>query len=242
MCLKPVKIHNRSLTIGQNDWTQYELTVPCGQCAECKKLIRDQWYLRSYWQAKYTFDQNGYVLFDTLTYDDSHLPHLSDHMPSFKNSIMDFPCFSHEDIRGFFKRLRGNLEYAGFNPKDNLKYFLCSEYGTSEHCTNRPHYHILLFVTDPNLSPEDLSIHIDKAWQKGRTDGVPYRGLSYVINRNVFGPRYNDDIPHMQAVCGYVMKYVTKDSDFQSRIQYRLNVVMDRLVSEKFCGLQSHIS
>lgn len=232
MCLRPIKIRNKSLTIGQSDWTQYELTVPCMQCAECKQLMRDQWYLRAYWQAKYTFDNNGWVLFDTLTYDDAHLPHLSDTLPQLRNSILDFPCFSHEHTRRFWVDVRQALDRAGY--RTDFSYFLCSEYGTDPTRTNRPHYHILVYNVDPALDPETMSNIIAKCWKYGRTDGVPYKGSSYVVNRNVFGPRYDTDIPHMQAVCGYVMKYITKDSDFESRIKYRLNTVMDRLVSEKY--------
>ncbi len=126
MCLKPIKIRNRSLVVGQSDWSQYSLTVPCMDCAECKSLIRDQWYLRAYWQAKYTFDQGGYVLFDTLTYADHSLPHIGDYMPEFRNSVLNFPCFSQEHYRRFFIDRRQDLTRAGYDVKDRLKYFLCS--------------------------------------------------------------------------------------------------------------------
>ena len=237
MCLRPVKIHNRSLTIGCSDWSQYELQVPCGECAECKQLMRDQWYLRAYWQAKYTFDQNGWVLFDTLTYDDQHLPHLSDFIPQLKNRVIDFPCFSHEHTRRFWCDLRQYLSRAGYST--DFGYFLCSKYGTSEHGTHRPHYHILSYNTDPRLSPEVLSGFISRAWSHGRTDGVPYRTAAYVVDRNVFGPRYDTDMPHMQSVCGYVMKYITKDSDFESRIKYRLETVLSQMCCDKYHGIEN---
>lgn len=236
MCLRPIKIRNKSLTIGCSDYTPYSLEVPCMDCAECKALIRDQWYLRAYWQAKYTFDQNGYVLFDTLTYADHSLPHIGDYIPEFKNSILNFPCFSREHVRRFFIDLRQDLSRAGYSPKDNIKYFLCSEYGTSPNGTNRPHYHLLIYVTDPKLAPEVLSAHISKAWKYGRTDGIPYQSQGYVINGRVFGPRYNSDSTSMQAATGYVMKYITKDSDFESRIKYRLNLIMDKLCQDKYRG------
>lgn len=234
MCLRPIKIRNRSLVVGQSDWTPYSLTVPCMDCAECKSLMRDQWYLRAYWQARYTFDQGGYVLFDTLTYDDAHLPHISDTMPEFRNSVLDFPCFSQDDYRRFFIDLRQNLSRAGYDVKDRLKYFLCSEYGTDPRGTNRPHYHVLLYVTDPNLDPVTLSNAVSRAWSKGRTDGCPWHTEGYVLQSRVFGSRWQSDESAMQAATGYVMKYITKDSDFESRIKYRLNLIMDRMVAEKY--------
>lgn len=232
MCLKPIKIHNKSLTIGCSDWTQYELQVPCGQCAECKQLMRDQYYLRAYWQARYTFDRGGWMLFDTLTYDDSHLPHLSDTLPELKNRVIDFPCFSYQHTRRFWIDLRQSLSRAGYST--DFGYFLCSEYGTSDRGTHRPHYHILIYNTDPKLDPVTLSKLISKAWPHGRTDGVPYQSEGYVKLRNVFGKGFNDDNESVMGVTRYVMKYVVKNDDFENRVKNRLNIVMNTMVRDKY--------
>lgn len=231
MCLKPVRITNQAKTF--NPGSIFSLSVPCGECAECKALMRDQWYLRSYWQARYTFDNGGYILFDTLTYDDAHIPHLSDFIPEMEgHPILNLPCFSYQHIRDFMVDLRQVLRRAGFSPKANLRYFLTSEYG---HQTHRPHYHVLFYVTDPSLTPENLSIAVAKCWKYGRTDGVPYQGRSYVYARNVFDSRMADP-QHLQAVCGYVSKYITKDSDYMLRLKNRLEIVFDGLADQKVPG------
>ena len=97
--------------------------------------------------------------------------------------MLNLPCFSYQHVRDFMVDLRQTLKRAGFNPKDNLRYFLTSEYG---HQTHRPHYHVLFYVTDASLSPEALSVAVAKCWKHGRTDGVPYRGRGYVMLHNTF--------------------------------------------------------
>lgn len=231
MCLRPIHIHNQAKTF--NPGSCFSLSVPCGECAECKQMMRDEYYLRSYWQCRYTLDNNGYILFDTLTYDDDHIPHLSDFIPEMKDHpVLNLPCFSYQHVRDFMVDLRQTLRRAGFNPKDNLRYFLTSEYG---HQTHRPHYHVLFYVTDNSLSPEALSVAVAKCWKHGRTDGVPYRGRGYVMLHNTFDSG-SADPRHVQAVCGYVSKYIMKDSDYMLRLRNRLDIVFNSLADQKVSG------
>lgn len=233
MCLRPISLINPARKISLVGGQRYRLEVPCGQCAECKKATQDEYSFRSYYQSKYTYDLGGYVYFDTLTYDNANLPHISDFVPELKGSLVDYSCFNLDDYRMFFVRLRRMLEYHGFNVKDNLKYFLTSEYGTSDEGTHRPHYHIMFFVTDPSLDPLDLSRYVNKCWQKGRTDGIDYHPATYVMN-HVFGKNYSTDEVHMRMVANYVSKYVTKDSSFQQTIDNRISIVMHRLHDDEW--------
>ena len=90
------------------------IEVPCGHCAECLGLKREQWYLRNYWHCKECFDKGGFVLFDTLTYRDSDLPHLSLYIPEAEGTSWDYPCFSYDHYKNFMKRLRINLSRGVF--------------------------------------------------------------------------------------------------------------------------------
>ena len=229
MCLNPIKITNPKKDISFNGHL-FNMEVPCGHCSECLEAQKNDWYFRTYYQAQSTFDRGGYILFDTLTYDNEHLPHIND----FLNEEYQLPyadnvsCFNCEHYRLFMVRLRRALEYRGFSPKDNLKYFLTSEYGDDDRYTHRPHYHVLFFVTDPSLDPIQLSQMIDECWQQGRTDGVPYKGSSYVFRKRVFGYKYNCDRLHLQMVCNYVAKYVAKDSAFSKTVLNRLDRVFEK--------------
>lgn len=269
MCLNPRKIYNPAAKLGMNMFQRYEIEIPCGECAECLEAKKNEWYLRTYWQCKQTWDEGGYILFDTLTYNNENLPHISDFIDfewtdykftyeegskhaivdkihhnlkeenKLEYDILNASCFKTEDYRYFFVRLRRALEYRGYDSK-KVKYFLSSEYGSTEGKTHRPHYHILFFVTDRSLSPLTLSSMIDRCWKKGRTDGVTYyhKGWSdskeYVLKKRVFGRGYNEDENHMRSVCNYVAKYVMKDSEFQSVINDRLDRLFKYLYAVEY--------
>ena len=230
MCLNPIKLTNPSKTISMSGGQLFQMEVPCGKCAECLERRKNDWYFRTYYEAKSTFDNGGYVYFDTLTYASEHLPHINDYL----KEEYQFPesenvsCFNLEHYRLFFVRLRRYLTYHGFDVAHNLKYFLTSEYGDDDRYTHRPHYHVLFFVTDPSLEPLDLSRAVNACWQMGRTDGIDWHPYSYV-KEHIFGYKYNCDRVHMQMVCNYVSKYVAKDSVFSSTIQGKLDHIFTQL-------------
>lgn len=224
MCLRPISLVNPRKNLSLYGGIPYKIEVGCGECAECQKAKQSEWYFRAYYESKWTFDNGGYIYFDTLTYRNEDLPHMSDYLPELKGRLIDNSCFNTDHYRYFFVRLRRQLEYHGFDVKNKLKYFLTSEYGTDDRYTHRPHYHVLFYVLDGSISPIDLSNYIAKCWPYGRTDGAPYKGNKYVLN-HVFGKKYNSDEVHLQSVCNYVSKYVTKDNKFQKTIDARLNAV-----------------
>lgn len=229
MCLKPITLRTPSKYINLHGGQLYTMQVPCGQCAECKKLLQTEYRFRAYYQVLDTFNQGGYVYFDTLTYAPEHLPHVSEFLHDVKDTKDDYSCFRLDDYRKFFVRLRRTLKYHGFNPADNLKYFLTSEYGTSDEGTHRPHYHILFFVTDSTLDPFVLSHLVNKCWQLGRTDGIDWKSRNYVED-HIF--RLGCDQPHLLNVCNYVAKYVTKDSSFEKVVNKRIDKCLSRVKDE----------
>lgn len=230
MCLNPIRMYNPANKISLYGGQRYVIDIPCGECAECREARRTEIYFRSYYEVLQTWTRNGYVYFDTLTYDNAHLPHVSDFLPQIeKGSELDFSCFNREDFRLFMVRLRRQLEYHGFDCKANLKYFVASEYGSDKEyvvngvvkkATNRPHYHVLFFVTG-DIDPLTFSHYVNKCWQKGKTDGIDYQTNKYVLD-HVYGPGYNSDEVHMRAVCNYVAKYVLKDSEFEGKLNERI--------------------
>lgn len=218
MCLSPIAIRNRSKYFNRTSFHKYVIDVPCGKCAECVAASQNEYYLRTYYECLNCWESYGYVLFDTLTYDDEHLPHMSDFIDDVIPEF-DYPCFDYRDIRLFLVNLRRQLDYHGFDSKNNLKYFICSEYGADPRYTHRPHYHVLFFVKSARIDPITLSKFINKCWSRGRTDGVDYQGSGYVLQKRVF---WKSDELHARCVSNYVGKYITKDSEFVSEINKRL--------------------
>ena len=235
MCLCPITIYNPKNKLTLQGGTSFLMTVPCGKCAECQKVMSDAWFFRAYYQSKDCIDNDGYIYFDTLTYRNEDLPHISDFFPVLKGRISDVSCFNLDHYRQFFKKLRVYLQRAGYGTK-NLKYFLSSEYGTDERYTHRPHYHILFYVyRDDNgklIPVEEFSELVRKAWIYGRTDGIYYKGMKYVLD-HTFGKSYNNDVAHIQSICNYVSKYVMKDSEFEQTIKSRINVIAYNLFGKK---------
>lgn len=226
---------------------------------------KNEWLFRTYWQCEECISKNGFVYFDTLSYDDEHLPHINDVFKKYHfydydvrrkdkglnpfyelemDKSMNFSCFSHEDYRYFLVRLRRQLEYHGMDVKNDLKYFMSCEYGSDNvykdaygrvrKGTKRPHYHILFFVNNPTIDGFEFSRMVDKCWQKGRTDGLPYKSYSYVA-RHIFraGTLLTDNL-RVRKVCNYVAKYVNKDGEWKKLIEERLEKVFKLVYNDDF--------
>lgn len=217
MCLFPRKILNRSKTHYLNGGQSAYVTIPCGQCSECRAAKVNEYSFRAYYEMMSTLDKGGYIYFDTLTYSDEHLPHVSDFISEVpKGSFCDFPCFERKSPHRFFCKLKTQLERRGFNPKA-IRYFFTSEYGTDPNRTHRPHYHVLFYITDPSLDWLTFSSAVQHAWTYGRTDGIGYQSAAYV-SKHVYT---TDTSEPVQQVVNYVSKYVVKDCAFQDVLSER---------------------
>ena len=163
MCIAPITL--KAQTIG---WSQDQLnclkergikpkptTVPCGTCNECIARRISGWSFR----LQKEMHLHDSALFVTLTYDKP---------PITKKNFMNLhkPHLQH-----FFKYLRKD--------KQKIKYYACGEYGTQ---TMRPHYHLILFGTNPEM--------VEKNWHHGHVHFGSVTGASI----------------------GYTLKYMCKES------------------------------
>ena len=223
MCLFPRKIVTPFNRIAINGGQPLMIEVPCGKCAECKEKTRLEWHFRTYHQCEDFIGDGGFILYDTLTYAPEYLPMLSHFYDIENTNIKDFPCFNHEHIKLFLKRLRRFLQY--YFKGTIVKYFLTSEYGVDERFTHRPHYHILFFVKHVGngylINPLTFSRLVAQAWHYGRTDGLPYQPVAYV-EHNIFAD-FDNYNRNLLRVSNYISKYVTKDSDFQKELDKRID-------------------
>lgn len=227
MCYRPVNIVNQARHL--TDGMPFKLSVPCGKCASCQVNKSNEYHLRNYFECMTTFNANGYVLMDCLTYSDDYLPHLCEFIDYIPSSL-NFPCFSYPDFRLFMVRLRRYLTSVGIDVKSSLRYFMASEYGTSEHGTHRPHYHVLFYVTSSALTPLVLSEAVSRCWQKGRTDGLPFKSPAYVLH-NTFS--FSDGISSCERCINYVTKYVGKQQFYEDIISDRVNKIVDYFAYDK---------
>lgn len=227
MCLSPIKIINPTKRIYRCGGQKLSLSVQCNHCADCLNKKRDEYSFRTYHHCKSTIDNGGYVLFDTLTYSNEYLPHISDVIDVEKYGIEDFSCFNLDHYKLFFKRLRSAIKEK-YGVTGAISYLLAAEYGTHEDYTHRPHYHPLIFVKYKFIDPLWLSRTIDSCWQYGRTDGINYKPLYYVA-KHIYGYDVGfgrqDSTWVLRAVTHYVSKYVTKSSKFQSELNKRIESI-----------------
>lgn len=237
MCIHQITVPTRSRVLSLIHRQPLLHTVPCGRCCECQQQKFNEWYYRIYHEWLDCIENNGYVYFTTLTYDDAHLPHLSDFMDIERGSELDYSCFSRVDLRGFVTRLSERLRYDYDMDSSVFRRFIAAEYGSDDEYiddygnlrvgTCRPHYHCLFFVHDDSLDVHDLYDMVFECWCKGRVDGV----REYGEHSNVF--RGNNQRSQL-AVSNYVAKYVQKISSFQSEIDWRIDAYMSRFEHEYF--------
>lgn len=122
-CVRPLNGYRTSNgEIVFNELRRYDIiravSLPCGQCIECRLLKSRVWALRCMHEAK----SHKYNSFVTLTYDEKNLPARG--------------VLRHEDFQKFMKRLRKH--YA----PEKVRFYMCGEYGEQ---SGRPHFHAALF-------------------------------------------------------------------------------------------------
>lgn len=118
--------------------------IPCGQCSECRISYSREWAQRLLAESQ----TSKHSYFITLTYDDEHLPQPELTIERCHGNKGFYSSLAPEDMTLFIKRLRKFFsDKFGF---DGIKYYYVGEYGPK---TSRPHYHMILFTYDLDLSP-----------------------------------------------------------------------------------------
>lgn len=204
-CYHPITIYNRSSNFNPFG-NAFQFEVPCGKCIACSESKHREYLLRAWIEYLQTTEINkGFVYFDTLTYNNRYLP-------KYRGVV----CFRKKDISTMLKKLRVYLERAGYNVKGNLKYFITSEFGGKTH---RPHYHVLFFISIPNLSVRKFWRFLNKSWIYGIIDR-----FKNCENRVV----------NSSAALSYVAKYVGKDQEWNENSMSEMQKVLFRKDIEQF--------
>lgn len=237
MCLSPIKSSSNKKYFLPGRYESYYNEYPCGECAECRQDRQLTEYVRAQWMAKETLEINhGFIVFDTLTYNDINLPHLSDVLFDMGlasqgqahvfDNFYNMSCFRPRDWRLFLARLRTMLKYEYGLNEDALDYLMASEYGSDEF-TSRPHYHVVFYVNSPLVDPVRFSELVHDCWGKGITDGVVDKGVSYFKQKRLFTMKDKDSLSiSVLNVISYVSKYIGKQEDFESKFDSCIDDLM----------------
>ena len=65
--LSPLTIVNPAKRISLQGGAAFQIQVPCGFCAACRKSKHDEYYLRAFYEGKSCFDAGGFMQAVTLT-------------------------------------------------------------------------------------------------------------------------------------------------------------------------------
>lgn len=182
----------------------YESTdIPCGKCVGCRLEYSKQWANRCMLELQY----HDSAYFVTLTYNDFAVPKSYYPDPETGEAQQSL-TLSKRDWQLFMKRLR--FQHSA----DNLRFFMCGEYGPS---TYRPHYHAIIFglhlddLVPWKKSPQGyqyyLSPSLSKAWS------------SSVEQKDLFGDSFQSpkaELGHVLVgevtweTCAYTARYIMK--------------------------------
>lgn len=99
---------------------------PCGQCLACRINDTRHWFVRTYFECKYS--DRDYQYFLTLTYNDEELP--------------DDNLCKKQHLKNFLNNLNTTFGLR-------LRYFATTDYGT---LNGRPHYHSIL-LSSKKITP-----------------------------------------------------------------------------------------
>lgn len=140
-CYNPYKRHIRLEHLNRF----VTVYCPCGKCINCLRNYQRAWTMRM--REEMAGSKSSYFI--TLTYNDEHVP-IGD------NALL--LCKS--DYQLFLKRLRKRLYSLN---KIKLRYVVVGEYGGE---TDRPHYHLALFLNE-RVPYKVVKSYIDACWVSG---------------------------------------------------------------------------
>lgn len=236
MCLSPTLIPNPNYgnkVLKMVDTTSRFIPVPCGFCKQCIAL--KSLYMVQRIQVECL---HNHLFYGTLTYNDEMLPRYSVNGYS-------IPYADIKDFQLMCKRLSNNLSFGV-----PFRYFAVSERGSKR---GRPHMHCLILVPkfyahqDYQIRNLEMRIKIEllKNWQRNLgSSRSPYMvDLCTYKERIIHNKLYrNYDLHYVEPKLSsngcsdaafYVLKYLLKLSDKESRLQQALHLNLDSYDYEK---------
>lgn len=206
MCTSPIWIANRRYTrkdhdislpmsnLAQNPWdvARFRLLVPCGQCEECLKALRNDWYVRLRQELSRCRQQHAEAWFVTITIH-----------PRYYDRALNNPAWF---IRKWFERVR---HVTG----RSIKHAFFQEFGTHTQTGTEPRLHFHGFLFDPKMRYNTLRRIVSKFGFVWLCQATPKRArycVKYVVkNLNTDGYDISDKLRLKLSDRRYTRKFVS---------------------------------
>ena len=206
MCTQPIWIANRRYTrkdhdislpmsnLAQNPWdvARFRLLVPCGQCEECLKALRNDWYVRLRQELARCRQQHAEVWFVTITIH-----------PRYYNRALNDPTWF---IRKWLERVR---HVTG----RSIKHAFFQEFGTHSKTGSEPRLHFHGFLFDPRMLYNDFRRIVAKFGFVWLGQATPKRArycVKYVVKQlNTSGYELPDNLRLKLSDRKYTRKFVS---------------------------------
>lgn len=216
MCINSKELNIIHKTFKPTSLQYLKTYCKCGKCWQCKISKSNEYLFRCNETINNTINNNNYVLWDCLTYDEENVPWAADILSKKFDIIIksnqNFRCFNPEDLTLFLKRFRENYKYH-YKRKADFDYFIAGEYGEKEGKTHRPHYHLIFCIKSDN-TPEITSKIIYNSWGLGKCDGICDNSHIKFITDKLITNNNRKSIKD----AAYISKYVAKDSLYIKKI------------------------
>lgn len=205
MCTSPLYIKNE---LGR------KRQVPCGECDECLTQRANDIYVRCRLEYEHCIQCGGIGFMCCLTYSPKLVPYLTYKGHKYK-------VFDKMAVIKFMKRLRIRMDrkYKQLygKPAPDFKYFVASEYGTSEEGQHLPHYHLLFFFKN-KISPRFFQVMFRESTYSTR-DKTRYFG--WILQCEPICPE--------KGGIHYCSKYTLKDQSFENQRQIIKQLIDDKM-------------
>lgn len=213
--------------------------VPCGHCPECVSRKQNGYFVRAMAEYRDCISKGGKCVFLTFTYSDDNVP-CGNFCFNAESSDLDFVrfdgssdfdlyCFDKSHLQRFLNTFRKKFERLGY--VGCVRYFAVSEYGSDVRYTQRPHYHVLLFLSSSVVS-----------YYNGFDGNGIFRFMRYVnsiwsygnVSASKKGLVVNDE-----SCASYCSKYTGKGCDLDDLHRFRsfkdyVSSFIDSLIPEDF--------
>lgn len=206
MCTSPIWIANRRYTrkdhdislpmsnLAQNPWdvARFRLLVPCGQCEECLKALRNDWYVRLRQELSRCRQQHAEAWFVTITIH-----------PRYYDRALNDPTWF---MRKWFERVR---HVTG----RSVKHAFFQEFGTHAQTGTEPRLHFHGFLFDPRMCYNTLRRIVSKFGFVWLCQATPKRArycVKYVVkNLNTDDYDISDKLRLKLSDRRYTRKFVS---------------------------------